>query len=59
MRDHITTFLDALGLLLLAAGLGVAVAALAGTGYGLVVAGLVVLAGSQLAATFGARGRQR
>ena len=49
MRDRVTTLLDILGLLLLAAGLAFAAApwiGLASVG----VAGVVVLAGSQVAA---------
>ncbi|NYT96318.1 hypothetical protein [Salinispora sp. H7-4] len=45
LRDGVTLGLDVLGLLLVAAGVGVAVAALAGTGAGMIVAGVVVLAG--------------
>ncbi|MBM7083611.1 hypothetical protein [Micromonospora humidisoli] len=45
MRDVVTLALDVLGLLLLAAGLGVAVGQLAGPGSGLIVAAVVVLAG--------------
>lgn len=49
MRQIITTLLDVLGLLLVAAGAGVAAAALIGW-TGLAVAGVVVLGGSALAA---------
>lgn len=45
LRDGVMLGLDLLGLLLVAAGVGVAVAALAGPGAGLIVAGVVVLAG--------------
>jgi hypothetical protein len=55
VRDKITTSLDTLGLLVLAAGGGVAVAGWAGlgadlvaTGVGLASAGLLVVAGSVL-----------
>ncbi|HEY9415972.1 MAG TPA: hypothetical protein VIQ30_14505 [Pseudonocardia sp.] len=50
MHELMTSLLDAFGLLLVAAGLGLAVAALIGPGPGLVVAGVVLLAGSQVAA---------
>ncbi|MFC6017223.1 hypothetical protein ACFP2T_13525 [Plantactinospora solaniradicis] len=49
MRDLVTTILDVLGLLLLAAGLAAAAYLLIGWAC-LVVAGAVVLGGSQLAA---------
>jgi hypothetical protein len=45
-----TSLLDFLGLLLVAAGIGLGVALLVGAPLGLVVAGLVVLLGSALAA---------
>ncbi|MFE6025545.1 hypothetical protein [Streptomyces niveus] len=49
MREQITTALDALGLLLTAAGAGAAAGTLIGWA-GLAVSGAVVLAGSMLAA---------
>lgn len=45
MHEVVTSALDVLGLLLLAAGLGVAVGQLLGVGGGLIVAAVVVLAG--------------
>lgn len=52
MRLLATTVLDALGLLLIAAGLGFAVAAWVGPA-ALAVSGAVVLVGSQVAARMG------
>ncbi|MEV6693377.1 hypothetical protein AB0M35_18095 [Micromonospora sp. NPDC051196] len=49
MYKVVTTALDVLGLLLVAAGIGAAVAMVAGAGGGLVAAGIVVLAGRWLA----------
>lgn len=46
MREVVTTLLDVLGLLLVAAGLAAAVALLIGPGPSLVAAGVVVLVGS-------------
>jgi len=57
MRDLVTTLLDVLGLLLIAAGLAAALAPWIGWA-ALAAAGVVVLAGSQLAALAG-RGRRR
>ncbi len=51
MHAAVTTALDVLGLLLLAAGLGLAVAGCGRVGAGFATAGLVVLAGSVAAAT--------
>ena len=48
MRDIITTFLDVLGLLLIAAGVTSAAALLIGWGPALTAGGFVVLAGSYL-----------
>lgn len=45
MREFVTLGLDVLGLLLLAAGLGVAVGQLVAPGVGLVVAAVVVFGG--------------
>ncbi|MER5882709.1 hypothetical protein ABT160_02655 [Streptomyces sp. NPDC001941] len=49
MREWVTTLLDALGLALIAAGMGAASAPLLGWG-GLGVSGVVLLAGSTAAA---------
>ncbi|MBL7494463.1 hypothetical protein I6A60_01880 [Frankia sp. AgB1.9] len=49
MREAVTTALDALGLLLVAAGAGAAACSLVGLG-GLAASGAVVLGGSALAA---------
>jgi hypothetical protein len=49
MHKVVTTALDVIGLLLVAAGVGALVALVAGVGGGLVVAGVVVLAGRWLA----------
>ena len=46
MRELVTTALDVLGLLLVAAGLAAAAALVTGRGPSLAVAGVVVLAGS-------------
>lgn len=58
MREHLTTALDALGLLLVAAGLGALVYQWIGWTC-LAVAGMVVLAGSWLAAAPVKRGEKR
>jgi hypothetical protein len=50
VREVATTLLDVLGLLLVAAGLAAAAALVIGPGPALAVAGVVVLAGSWLAA---------
>lgn len=50
MREAITTALDVLALLLVAAGLGLAVAGWERPGLGVAVAGVVVGVGAQLAA---------
>ncbi len=52
MRELVTTLLDVLGLLLVAAGAGLAAAVWIGWA-GLAVSGVVVLAGSALAARIG------
>ncbi|WP_245730837.1 hypothetical protein [Micromonospora pallida] len=46
MHEVVTTVLDVLGLLLLAAGVAATVASLLGAGPGLIVAAVVVLVGS-------------
>lgn len=50
MRDAITTWLDVLGLLLLALGVGLVVGGPVRPGLGAAAAGAVVLGGSALAA---------
>ncbi len=50
MRDAITTWLDVLGLLLVAAGVGLLVGGPVRPGLGVIAAGVVVLGGSALAA---------
>lgn len=55
MRDLITTLLDVAGLLAVAIGIGVLVATWS-TGAGIVTAGALVLAGSQLIDRIGHRG---
>ncbi len=54
MRDLITTLLDVIGLLAVAIGIGVVVATWS-TGAGIVTAGVLVLAGSQLVDRIGHR----
>ncbi len=54
MRDLITTLLDVVGLLAVAIGIGVVVATWS-TGAGIVTAGVLVLAGSQLVDRIGHR----
>ncbi len=51
MREWVTTALDVLGLMLIAAGAGLAAGVLVGWS-ALAVSGVVVLAGSQVAAWF-------
>ncbi|WP_201260837.1 hypothetical protein [Embleya scabrispora] len=55
MRDVVTTLLDVLGLLLVAAGAGAALVPLIGWA-GLVASGAVVLVGSSAAARVAGRG---
>jgi hypothetical protein len=55
VRSLLTTVLDVLGLLLVAAGAGASAARLIGWG-GLAVGGVVVLAGSWAAARYGGDG---
>lgn len=52
MREAITTALDTLGVLAVAAGIGAGAATLVGW-WGLAISGAVVLVGSQLAARYG------
>lgn len=62
MRDLITTLLDVAGLLAVAVGVGLLVAAVPApwaTGAGVVVAGALVLGGSQVIAGLGTPKRQR
>ena len=59
MRDVVTTLLDAVGLLVFAAGVCVVLGALAGWGVGLMVSGGVILAGSWWAARQGERGEAK
>lgn len=58
MRELVTTLLDVLGLLLVAAGAGMAAAMWVGWG-GLAVSGAIVLAGSALADRMARRGGSR
>lgn len=48
-REWITTLLDVLGLLLISLGVGAALKPVIGWGWALIVSGVLVLAGSQVA----------
>lgn len=59
MAEQLTSVLDAIGLLLLAAGIGCLIGGATEPGWGWVAAGVVVLAGSAAAAVVRQRGGDR